>query len=142
MVVYGTVLDTLLSHSVACRARSAVVVRTLHASPYSHRDVRRGASPRHPTSPIIGRIDDGPDPFVLFGARVRIMDLSEVRDGQHPPDACQYVFSPVTWMGETRVRVAVLEVYPDLNGFSERFVFLRRSASGWTVVLIESGMTS
>jgi hypothetical protein len=141
MILYATALDSLLTFT-GCRSQPAVVLRTLHSAPYSRRDARSGRSLLEPQSPVLGRIDDGPDPFRQFGQRVRIVDLSEIHTERLARSACIFVFSPVTWLGESLARIIVLEVQPPGSVFYERYIYLRRENGSWTITLIEAGMVS
>ena len=140
MVIYATAFDSLLSLS-ECRSRPVAIVRNLYSAPFSYRDTRRGSSLLDPRSPVLGRIDDGPNPFRQFGPRVRIVDVQEF-DASSLTRECVFIFSPVAWMGESMVRIIVLEVQPPGTVFYERYIYLRRVGGRWTISLLEAGMVS
>jgi hypothetical protein len=141
MVIYATVLDSLFDHTDDCGEKPAAVLRTLHSAPYSWRDARTGGSLLAPRSPVLGRIDDGPAPFRRFGDRVQVLDADGFA-ARNRNDGCRFIFSPVTWMAESYVRVVVLEILPDGRGFAERYFYLRRGDNRWTVASLEDGMVS
>jgi hypothetical protein len=141
MVIYATVLDSLFDHADECKGQPAAVLRTLHSAPYSWRDGRSGSPLAEPRSPVLGRIDDGPDPFRRFGDRVQVLD-AEPFASRNLEHRCRFIFSPITWLNEAYVRVVVLEIWPDGVGFAELYLYLRRADNGWTIALLEDGMVS
>lgn len=142
-----TALDTLLRHESPCADATPFVLRTLHVAPFTHvGDAVMGRTPTRlglPTSPAVLRMEDfGGNPFRRYWSAIRIVDSVAVRRGDVPANACLFVFSPVTWLGEDLVRVIVVESRERPAHIAQRFVFLAREAERWRVIRIETGMQS
>jgi hypothetical protein len=140
-------LDTLLRMTPSCGERPPAVLRTLHLAPYTeHGDVIRRKDPDPhglPSSPAVGRIEDVVHSSLRnYWPAIRIVDASDVRRGVLAADVCLFVFSPVTWMGEDRVRIIVSEVREQPVHGAQRFVFPRRERNAWRVTRVETGMQS
>lgn len=142
-------LDTLLRHEPVpiCGNRPPFILRTLHLAPFTElSDVMAGRQRRRrgragiPTSPAVMRLEDfQSNPFRRYWSDIRIVDASEARRGAIPSDACLFVFSPVTWLGEDKARLIVAESREDPDYGAQWFVFLERRRAKWVVTRIETG---
>jgi hypothetical protein len=140
-------LDTLSRHEAICGDAPPAVLRTLHLAPYTAwGDAVLGKGNGRlgiPTSPVVMRMEDVRfNTFQGYWPAVRIVDTSEVSAGAVPPNACLFVFAPVTWLGEDQVRVTVAESRERPAHLAQRFVFLRRTKDGWFVTKVETGARS
>jgi hypothetical protein len=149
--IYVTALDTLLRHTSECSAAPPRVLRSIHLAPFTDlADAIAGERTRRvgiPSSPVVMRMEDVMvNPFRLYWDAIKIIDADAVTVETVPENACLLVFSPVTWLGEDRVRVEIVESRSGSSShrlhIAQRYVFLVRDKGRWTVEKVETGMQS